>query len=54
MGGAERDEEAGSPLSRELNVGLNPRTLRPQPEPKTDAPPLTLDNYLNYQSILYG
>ena len=27
--GREREEEAGSPLSREPNAGLNPRTLRP-------------------------
>ena len=31
--------EAGSPLSREPNVGLDPRTLGSQPEPKADASP---------------
>jgi len=33
-GGAEG--EADSPLSRELNVGLHPRTLGSCPEPKAD------------------
>jgi len=38
---AEGEEEAGSPLSREpdagLDVGLDPRTLGSLPEPKADA-----------------
>ena len=40
-GGTERDEEgeAGSPLSREPNVGLDPRTLGSWPEPKADTSP---------------
>ena len=29
--------EADSPLSKEPNVGLDPRTLGTQPEPKADA-----------------
>ena len=33
---AER-EEAGSPLSRQPDVGLDPRTLRSWPEPKSEA-----------------
>ena len=38
MGGeAEGEGEAGSPLSREPDMGFNPRTLRSQPEPKADA-----------------
>ena len=31
--------EADSPLSRELDAGLYPRTLGPQPELKADASP---------------
>lgn len=30
-------EEADCPLSREPDAGLDPRTLRSQPEPKADA-----------------
>ena len=30
-------EEAGPPLSREPNVGLDPTTLRSRPEPKAEA-----------------
>ena len=30
-------EEADFPLSREPNVGLDPRTLGPRPEPKADV-----------------
>ena len=33
----ERQGEADSPPSRELNVGLNPRTLGSQPELKADT-----------------
>jgi len=36
-GGADGEGEADSPLSREPYVGLDPRTLRSQPEPKADA-----------------
>ena len=36
-GGAEGEEEAGSPPSRELNMGLNPITLRSWFELKADA-----------------
>ena len=32
-----RKGETDSPLSREPNVGLNPRTLGSQPEPKADV-----------------
>ena len=31
------EREAGFPLSREPNMGLNPRTLGSCPEPKADA-----------------
>jgi len=31
--------EAGFPLSREPNAGLDPRTLGSRPEPKADAQP---------------
>ena len=44
-GGAEGEREADFPLSREPNVGLDPRTQRPRPELKADAfptEPLTL------------
>ena len=34
---AEAEREAGSPLRKEPDVGLNPRTLRSWPEPKTAA-----------------
>ena len=34
---SEAEGEAGSPPSKESDVGLNPRTLGSQPEPKTDA-----------------
>ena len=33
----EREEEAGSLLSREPDAGLDPRTLRSRPEPKAAA-----------------
>ena len=33
---AEAEGEAGSPQSQEPDVGLNPRTLGSQPEPKAD------------------
>ena len=36
-GGAEGEGEADSPLSREADVGLDPRTLGSWPEPKADA-----------------
>ena len=36
-GGAEREGEAGSPLSREPDVGLNPRILGSLPELKADT-----------------
>ena len=31
------EEEAGSQQSMEPDVGLNPKTLGPRPEPKADA-----------------
>ena len=34
---AEGEEEAGSPLSREPNVGPDPRSMGSWPEPKADA-----------------
>ena len=34
---AEVEGEAGFPMSRDADVGLDPRTLRSQPEPKADA-----------------
>ena len=38
MGGqAEENGEADSPLSREPEAGLNPRTPRSWPEPKADT-----------------
>ena len=36
-GGAEAEGEADSSLSRESDVGLDPRTLRSWPVPKADA-----------------
>ena len=36
-GGAEGEGEADSPLSREPDVGLHPRTWRSRPEPKAHA-----------------
>ena len=36
-GGAEGDGEAGSPVSREPNVRLDPRILRSWPEQTADA-----------------
>ena len=33
----EGEVEAGSPLSREPNAGLDPRILKSRPEPKADA-----------------
>jgi len=36
-GGVEGEGEADSPLSREPDVGLDPRTLGSWPEPKADA-----------------
>lgn len=36
-GGTEGEGEADFPLSKESNVGLDPRTLRSQPELKADA-----------------
>ena len=36
-GGAEAEAEGGSPLSREPDVGLDPRILRSLPELKADA-----------------
>jgi len=33
----EAEGEAGSPLSREPDAGLDPRTLGLRPEPKADA-----------------
>ena len=38
---AEREGEAGSLLSREPDAGLNPRTLRSCPEPKSGVNPLS-------------
>ena len=38
-GAAEREGEAGSPPSRKSNVGLDPRALRTQPEPKANTQP---------------
>ena len=35
--GAEGEGETDSPLSREPDLGLDPRTLRSGPEPKADA-----------------
>ena len=35
--GREREEEAGSPLRREPDMGLDPRTLGSRPEPKAEA-----------------
>ena len=35
--GRERGRKAGSPLSREPDAGLNPRTLGSWPEPKAEA-----------------
>ena len=35
--GAEEEGQADSPLSMGLNAGLDPRTPRSQPEPKSDA-----------------
>ena len=40
-GGAEGEREAHFSLSRELNMGLDPRTPESQPEPKADAQPLS-------------
>ena len=34
---AEREEEAGSPPSREPDVGFDPRMLGSGPEPKAEA-----------------
>ena len=39
--GAEGEGEAGSPLSREPDVGLDPRTPGSRPGPKADTPPLS-------------
>ena len=36
-GGAEGKGEADSLLSRELDTGLDPKTLGPSPDPKADA-----------------
>jgi len=36
-GRAAGEGEAGSPLSKEPGVGLNPRTLGSRPKPKADA-----------------
>ena len=36
-GGAEGERETDSPLSREPDVGLDPRTLGLGPEPKAEA-----------------
>ena len=36
---AEREGEADSPLSREPDERLDPRTLGPRPEPEADAEP---------------
>ena len=38
-GGAEGEREADSPLSREPDAGLHPRTLRPRPKLKVDTQP---------------
>ena len=45
-GGAEGEGEADSPLNREPNTGLDPRTSRSLPEPKTDAQPTELPSSL--------
>ena len=42
---AEGEGEAGSPLRREPNVGLDPRILRSWPEPKADAEPTEPPRY---------
>ena len=39
-GVAEGEEEVGFSLSREPNVGLDPRILGSQPEPKADTKPI--------------
>ena len=36
-GAAEEEREAGSPLSKEPDAGLDPRTLGSWPEPKADT-----------------
>ena len=36
-GGAEGERETDSPPSRKPDAGLDPRTLRSQPEPKSDT-----------------
>jgi len=38
-GAAEGEGKAGSPLHREPDVGLDPKTPGPRPEPKADAQP---------------
>ena len=42
---AEGEGEADSPLSREPDAGLNPRTLRSGPELKADASPTEQPRY---------
>ena len=37
VGGAEGEGDAGSPLSREPDAGLHPRTPRSRPESKIDT-----------------
>ena len=59
--GREREEEAGSLLSREPNVGLDPRTLESSPESKAEAlthratqvPPLPYDFNNIFFSLAY-
>ena len=37
VGGAEGEGQADSPLSREPDAGLDPKTMRSRPEPKADV-----------------
>ena len=39
--GRDIEREAGSPLSREPNEGIDPRTLGSCPEPEADSQPLS-------------
>ena len=56
----EREEEAGSPLSREPDAGLDPRTPGPWPESRaeafthwaTQAPPLGFLNFQMYHAVV--
>ena len=48
VAGGEGEGETGSPLSREADMGLDPRTLGSQPEPKADTQPLSHPDASNY------